>query len=77
MVPKGAALTFFLSKGTDCVISIFGVHHNPEVWPDPEVRHLPLSNSGTRGRGVALTWKTRSVTLLFPCPSFLGLSPCE
>ncbi|XP_021041529.1 cytochrome P450 4F6-like isoform X3 [Mus caroli] len=26
-----------IPKGTDCVISIFGVHHNPEVWPDPEV----------------------------------------
>uniref|UniRef100_A0A6I9M1B5 Cytochrome P450 4F5-like n=1 Tax=Peromyscus maniculatus bairdii TaxID=230844 RepID=A0A6I9M1B5_PERMB len=24
-------------KGSACVISIFGVHHNPSVWPDPEV----------------------------------------
>ena len=28
-----------IPKGTDCVISIFGVHHNPEVWPDPEELH--------------------------------------
>ncbi|XP_051026828.1 cytochrome P450 4F6 [Acomys russatus] len=26
-----------IPKGTICVISIFGVHHNPSVWPDPEV----------------------------------------
>uniref|UniRef100_A0A8C6QKL1 Cytochrome P450 4F6-like n=1 Tax=Nannospalax galili TaxID=1026970 RepID=A0A8C6QKL1_NANGA len=26
-----------IPKGNDCVISIFGLHHNPSVWPDPEV----------------------------------------
>ncbi|XP_021493226.2 cytochrome P450 4F6-like [Meriones unguiculatus] len=26
-----------IPKGNDCLISIFGVHHNPSVWPDPEV----------------------------------------
>ncbi|KAM6168028.1 cytochrome P450 4F6-like [Erethizon dorsatum] len=26
-----------IPKGTTCVISIFGIHHNPSVWPDPEV----------------------------------------
>ncbi|XP_028639390.1 cytochrome P450 4F6-like [Grammomys surdaster] len=26
-----------IPKGNDCIISIFGVHHNPSVWPDPEV----------------------------------------
>ncbi|KAL1783542.1 cytochrome P450 4F6 isoform X1 [Sigmodon hispidus] len=26
-----------IPKGNVCVISIFGVHHNPSVWPDPEV----------------------------------------
>ncbi|XP_021041574.1 cytochrome P450 4F6 isoform X2 [Mus caroli] len=26
-----------IPKGNICVISIFGVHHNPSVWPDPEV----------------------------------------
>ncbi|XP_055467957.1 cytochrome P450 4F6 isoform X2 [Psammomys obesus] len=26
-----------IPKGTVCVVSIFGVHHNPSVWPDPEV----------------------------------------
>uniref|UniRef100_G1TLP9 Uncharacterized protein n=1 Tax=Oryctolagus cuniculus TaxID=9986 RepID=G1TLP9_RABIT len=26
-----------IPKGVICVISIFGTHHNPAVWPDPEV----------------------------------------
>ncbi|XP_006162346.1 cytochrome P450 4F6-like [Tupaia chinensis] len=26
-----------IPKGNVCTISIFGVHHNPSVWPDPEV----------------------------------------
>ncbi|XP_060037394.1 leukotriene-B4 omega-hydroxylase 3 [Erinaceus europaeus] len=26
-----------IPKGNICVISIFGLHHNPSVWPDPEV----------------------------------------
>ncbi|XP_021518139.2 cytochrome P450 4F6 isoform X2 [Meriones unguiculatus] len=26
-----------IPKGTVCVVSIFGAHHNPSVWPDPEV----------------------------------------
>uniref|UniRef100_A0A8D0VIY8 Uncharacterized protein n=1 Tax=Sus scrofa TaxID=9823 RepID=A0A8D0VIY8_PIG len=26
-----------IPKGNICVISIFGIHHNPSVWPDPEV----------------------------------------
>ncbi|XP_020020876.2 leukotriene-B4 omega-hydroxylase 3-like isoform X2 [Castor canadensis] len=26
-----------IPKGVVCVISIFGTHHNPEVWPNPEV----------------------------------------
>ncbi|XP_008828235.1 cytochrome P450 4F4-like [Nannospalax galili] len=26
-----------IPKGVICLISIFGVHHNPSVWPDPEV----------------------------------------
>ncbi|XP_006162345.1 phylloquinone omega-hydroxylase CYP4F11-like [Tupaia chinensis] len=25
-----------IPKGNVCTISIFGVHHNPSVWPDPE-----------------------------------------
>ncbi|XP_035301052.1 cytochrome P450 4F6 isoform X1 [Cricetulus griseus] len=37
-----------IPKGNDCIISIFGVHHNPSVWPDPEVRPSP-PNSGTSG----------------------------
>ncbi|XP_004408450.1 PREDICTED: cytochrome P450 4F6-like [Odobenus rosmarus divergens] len=26
-----------IPKGSKCVISIFGIHHNPSIWPDPEV----------------------------------------
>ncbi|XP_057633831.1 cytochrome P450 4F5 isoform X2 [Chionomys nivalis] len=26
-----------IPKGNICVISIFGIHHNPSVWPDPEI----------------------------------------
>ncbi|XP_069854558.1 cytochrome P450 4F6-like isoform X1 [Dipodomys merriami] len=26
-----------IPRGNTCVISIFGIHHNPSVWPDPEV----------------------------------------
>ncbi|XP_043767071.1 prostaglandin E2 omega-hydroxylase CYP4F21 isoform X3 [Cervus elaphus] len=27
----------FMFEGVICLISIFGTHHNPSVWPDPEV----------------------------------------
>ncbi|XP_020020893.1 cytochrome P450 4F2-like isoform X1 [Castor canadensis] len=33
MLPDGAVIP----KGVTCAISIFGTHHNPAVWPDPEV----------------------------------------
>lgn len=23
--------------GVICLMSIYGTHHNPELWPDPEV----------------------------------------
>ncbi|XP_045348323.1 cytochrome P450 4F3-like isoform X4 [Leopardus geoffroyi] len=26
-----------IPKGVVCLVSIFGIHHNPSVWPDPEV----------------------------------------
>ncbi|XP_029772155.1 docosahexaenoic acid omega-hydroxylase CYP4F3-like [Suricata suricatta] len=26
-----------IPKGVTCLISIFGIHHNPSVWPDPKV----------------------------------------
>ncbi|XP_047705713.1 cytochrome P450 4F3 isoform X1 [Prionailurus viverrinus] len=26
-----------IPKGVICLVSIFGIHHNPSVWPDPEV----------------------------------------
>ncbi|XP_045145661.1 cytochrome P450 4F3-like [Echinops telfairi] len=31
-----------IPKGNICLISIFGTHHNPIVWPEPEVLSMPL-----------------------------------
>ncbi|XP_036089778.1 cytochrome P450 4F2 isoform X1 [Rousettus aegyptiacus] len=33
LLPDGRVIP----KGVICLISIFGTHHNPSVWPDPEV----------------------------------------
>uniref|UniRef100_A0ABK0LQV5 Cytochrome P450, family 4, subfamily f, polypeptide 1 n=1 Tax=Rattus norvegicus TaxID=10116 RepID=A0ABK0LQV5_RAT len=33
LLPDGRTIP----KGIICLISIFGIHHNPSVWPDPEV----------------------------------------
>ncbi|XP_021105989.1 cytochrome P450 4F4-like isoform X2 [Heterocephalus glaber] len=33
VLPNG----WVIPKGVTCLISIFGLHHNPAVWPDPEV----------------------------------------
>uniref|UniRef100_A0A5S6M8X6 Myb/SANT-like DNA-binding domain-containing protein 3 n=1 Tax=Xenopus tropicalis TaxID=8364 RepID=A0A5S6M8X6_XENTR len=32
-LPKGD----ILPKGNCCIINIFGIHHNPDVWPNPQV----------------------------------------
>uniref|UniRef100_A0A673X9E3 aromatase n=1 Tax=Salmo trutta TaxID=8032 RepID=A0A673X9E3_SALTR len=38
-----ACLSLFLSggrvipQGSICLVSIYGTHHNPEIWPDPDV----------------------------------------
>ncbi|KAK2488611.1 hypothetical protein MC885_000443 [Smutsia gigantea] len=39
VVPLGDLLLTAPSStiGNVCIISIFGIHHNPSVWPDPEV----------------------------------------
>uniref|UniRef100_A0A4W2F0Y9 Phylloquinone omega-hydroxylase CYP4F2-like n=1 Tax=Bos indicus x Bos taurus TaxID=30522 RepID=A0A4W2F0Y9_BOBOX len=34
-----------IPKGVICLISIFGTHHNPSVWPDPEVIPPPPPTS--------------------------------
>uniref|UniRef100_A0A3Q2HUP0 Cytochrome P450 family 4 subfamily F member 8 n=1 Tax=Equus caballus TaxID=9796 RepID=A0A3Q2HUP0_HORSE len=44
-----------IPKGIICLISIFGTHQNPSVWPDPEVLPPPTlilacSSKGTQGR---------------------------
>ncbi|XP_057167570.1 cytochrome P450 4F2 isoform X4 [Ursus arctos] len=36
-----------IPKGVICLISIFGTHHNPSVWPDPEVLPPPPSPQPT------------------------------
>uniref|UniRef100_A0AC11AU93 Prostaglandin omega-hydroxylase CYP4F21 n=1 Tax=Ovis aries TaxID=9940 RepID=A0AC11AU93_SHEEP len=33
VLPNG----WVIPKGVICIIDIFGTHHNPSVWPDPEV----------------------------------------
>uniref|UniRef100_A0A9L0TDG9 Uncharacterized protein n=1 Tax=Equus caballus TaxID=9796 RepID=A0A9L0TDG9_HORSE len=45
----------FSPTGIICLISIFGTHQNPSVWPDPEVLPPPTlilacSSKGTQGR---------------------------
>ncbi|KAM6216827.1 cytochrome P450 4F2-like [Rhynchocyon petersi] len=40
-----------IPKGTTCLINIFGTHHNPSVWPNPEVYdpfRFDLENSQKR-----------------------------
>ncbi|XP_006035704.1 cytochrome P450 4F22-like isoform X2 [Alligator sinensis] len=40
-----------IPKGNICLISIFGTHHNPTVWPEPEVynpHRFDLENSRNR-----------------------------
>ncbi|XP_048346360.1 ultra-long-chain fatty acid omega-hydroxylase isoform X2 [Sphaerodactylus townsendi] len=36
-----------IPKGTICLLSIFGIHHNPTVWPEPEVYDPYRFDSGT------------------------------
>ncbi|NXJ87215.1 CP4F4 protein, partial [Trogon melanurus] len=37
-------------KGTICLMSIYGTHHNPDVWPEPQV-YDPLRFSPENGEG--------------------------
>ncbi|XP_027765889.1 leukotriene-B(4) omega-hydroxylase 2-like [Empidonax traillii] len=40
-----------IPKGVICLMSIYGTHHNPELWPDPEVYNpLRFSPENTKGR---------------------------
>lgn len=35
-------LTLPLSTGIICLISIYGIHYNPRVWPDSKVSSCPI-----------------------------------
>ncbi|XP_072347360.1 cytochrome P450 4F3 isoform X2 [Scyliorhinus torazame] len=40
-----------IPKGNTCLISIYGTHHNPAVWPDPEVYNpYRFDSAGTEKR---------------------------
>ncbi|XP_056366141.1 cytochrome P450 4F3-like isoform X2 [Oenanthe melanoleuca] len=40
-----------IPKGVTCLISIYGTHHNPELWPEPEVFNpLRFSPENSKGR---------------------------
>ncbi|NXF73015.1 CP4FN protein, partial [Sclerurus mexicanus] len=40
-----------IPKGVICLMSIYGTHHNPELWPDPEVYDpLRFSPENSKGR---------------------------
>ncbi|KAK7810993.1 hypothetical protein U0070_024171 [Myodes glareolus] len=41
-----------IPKGVTCLISIFGIHHNPSVWPDPEVLPVLLPSLLYYGEGI-------------------------
>jgi hypothetical protein len=56
--------------GNICAISIFGIHHNPSVWPQPEVLPAPSLSQGPPGWGRG-GGKSDAVPLLQPLLSFL------
>ncbi|XP_033927845.1 cytochrome P450 4F22 [Melopsittacus undulatus] len=40
-----------IPKGVTCLMSIYGTHHNPEMWPDPQVYNpLRFSPENSQGR---------------------------
>ncbi|XP_064293214.1 ultra-long-chain fatty acid omega-hydroxylase isoform X2 [Phalacrocorax carbo] len=40
-----------IPKGVICLMSIYGTHHNPDIWPDPQVYNpLRFSPENSRGR---------------------------
>ncbi|XP_015472219.1 cytochrome P450 4F4-like [Parus major] len=40
-----------IPKGVICLMSIYGTHHNPELWPEPEVFNpLRFSPENSKGR---------------------------
>ncbi|XP_030331344.1 cytochrome P450 4F22-like isoform X1 [Strigops habroptila] len=40
-----------IPKGVICLMSIYGTHHNPEMWPDPQVYNpLRFSPENSQGR---------------------------
>ncbi|XP_010867490.1 cytochrome P450 4F3 isoform X2 [Esox lucius] len=46
-VPGGRVIP----KGSICLLSIYGIHHNPEVWPDPDVYNpMRFDPENSKGR---------------------------
>ncbi|KAJ8013575.1 hypothetical protein DPEC_G00031200 [Dallia pectoralis] len=40
-----------IPKGSICLLSIYGVHHNPEIWPDPDVYNpMRFDPENSKGR---------------------------
>uniref|UniRef100_A0A8C3DI42 Uncharacterized protein n=2 Tax=Corvus moneduloides TaxID=1196302 RepID=A0A8C3DI42_CORMO len=40
-----------IPKGVTCLMSIYGTHHNPDLWPEPEVFNpLRFSPENSKGR---------------------------
>ncbi|KAM6233202.1 ultra-long-chain fatty acid omega-hydroxylase-like [Porphyrio hochstetteri] len=39
-----------IPQGVICLLSIYGTHHNPDIWPDPQV-YNPLRFSPENGQG--------------------------
>ncbi|XP_045077917.1 ryanodine receptor 2-like [Coregonus clupeaformis] len=40
-----------IPQGSICLVSIYGTHHNPEIWPDPDVYNpMRFDPEGSKGR---------------------------
>ena len=51
-VPKVA---ISVPPGIICLMSIYGTHHNPDIWPEPQVEPLGLGGRTMGQRDVPVT----------------------